>query len=204
MTVRFTVAIAIAAGLAGGLMSRYLTPAVVFAQNSPQVTREAPDNIPQHPPAGAVDAATAEVRRQYRAFLEEGLKYAEEEWDFISKQYVQKTISYRDTYEPQEELVRCKARLAAFDAGLIPPLPAGPGTPAALAARTEYRDILQAEVQFEALHLDATRTEYSLGNGSHGDVVAAQARLVDAKLELAALDAGFAQPPASAPARVGK
>jgi hypothetical protein len=201
---RFTVAIAIAAGLAGGLMSRYLTPAIVFAQNSPQVTREVPYNIPQQPPAGAVDAATAEARQQYRAILEEGLKYAQEEWDFIQKQYVQKAIPYRDTYEPQVELGRCKARLAAFDAGLIPPLPAGPGTPAALAARTEYRSILQAAVQFASLNLDATRTEYNLAHASHADLVAAQVRLADAKLELAALDAGFAQPPASAPTRVGK
>lgn len=185
MTMRFTVAIAIAAGLAGGLMSRYLTPAIVFAQNSPQVT-------------------TAEARQQYRAILEEGLRYAQEEWDFIQKQYGQRAIPYRDTYEPQVELGRCKARLAAFDAGLIPPLPAGPGTPAARAARTEYRNILQAAVQFASLNLDATRTEYNLARASHADLVAAQAGLVDAKLELAALEAGFAQPPASAPTRVGR
>jgi hypothetical protein len=37
---RLTIAIAVAAGLAGGLISRYLTPAVVFAQDQPQVTQE--------------------------------------------------------------------------------------------------------------------------------------------------------------------
>ena len=154
--------------------------------------------IPQQPAAGAVDAATAEARRQYRAILEEGFKYAQEEWDFIAKQYEQKAISYLDTYEPQEQLARFKGRLAAFDAGLIPPLPAGSGTLAALAARAEYRNLLQVEVRFASLNLDATRTKYNLAAATRQEVAEAQMKLVDAKLELAALDAGFAQAPAPA------
>jgi tetratricopeptide (TPR) repeat protein len=154
--------------------------------------------IPQKEPAGAVDAATAEARQRYRAILEEGLKYAEEEWDFISQQYQQKAITYLETYEAQEQIARFKGRLAAFDAGLIPPLPAGPGTPAALAARKEYRASLLVADHFASLRLDATRAKQKLGTASQGDVVTAQIKLVDADLELAALDAGFAQPPGAA------
>jgi tetratricopeptide (TPR) repeat protein len=154
--------------------------------------------IPQPPPAGAVDAATAEARRRYRAILEEGFKYAEEEWDFISQQYEKKAITYLDTYEPQVQLARFKGRLAAFDAGLIPPLPAGPGTPAALAARAEYRGMLQATAHFASLELDATRITYNLAAASRGDVAEAEIKLVEANLEVAALDAGFAQPPTPA------
>ncbi len=40
MSRRLTVLIALAAGLAGGLLSRYLVTPVVFAQNQPQVTKE--------------------------------------------------------------------------------------------------------------------------------------------------------------------
>ena len=41
-------------------------------------------------------------------------------------------------------------------------------------------------------------TKYSLGESIQEEVVLAQIKLLDAKLELAALDAGFAQPPAPA------
>jgi hypothetical protein len=154
--------------------------------------------IAPEPAAGAVDAATAEARRKYRAILEEGFKYAQEEWDFISEQYEKKAISYLDTYEPQVQLARFKGRIAAFDAGLIPPLPAGPGTPAALAARTEYRNMLLATVHLASLDLDAMRIKYNIAAATRQEVVEAQMKLVDAELELAALDAGFAQPPTSA------
>jgi tetratricopeptide (TPR) repeat protein len=157
--------------------------------------------IPQQQTAGPVSAATAEARRKYREILQEGINAAQFNWDFIHKQYSLGAVSVLDTYEAQEELVRRQSRLAAFDAGLTPQAPAGPRTPAALAARARYKASLQTEVDFAGKNLDAVHTKYSLGIASQEDVVAAESKLFDAQLELAALDAGFAQPPSAAKAR---
>jgi tetratricopeptide (TPR) repeat protein len=160
--------------------------------------------IPQAQAAGSVSAATAEARRKYREILEEGIKAAQFNWDFIHKQYLLGAISVLDTYEPQEELARFQSRLAAFDAGLTPQAPTGPRTTAALAARARYRASLETEVDFAGKNLDAVHTRYSLGDATQQEVAAAQVKVLDAKLELAALDAGFAQPPTAAPARAGQ
>jgi tetratricopeptide (TPR) repeat protein len=153
-------------------------------------------NMPQPEAARPVSAATAEARRRYRATLEEGVKYAQEDWDFIHQQFRLGAIIELDTYGAQEELARLQGRLAAFDAGLTPQLPAGPRTPAALAARTQYRAFLQTEVDYAAKDLQAVQIKWSLGTAIRQEILGAQIKLVDAKLELAALDAGFSQPPA--------
>ena len=157
--------------------------------------------IPQQQAAGPVDPATAEARRRYRAVLQEGVQAAQSNWDFVQKQYSLGALSILDTYEPQAQLAKLKSRLAAFDAGLTPQLPAGPRTPEALAARARYKTSLQTEVDFAAKNLLAMHTEYELGAIRQRDVIEAQIKLTDAKLDLAALDAGLAQPPNAAPAR---
>jgi len=153
--------------------------------------------IPQQPAAGAVDSATAEARRQYRAILLEGIKAAQEDCDFVQGQFKMGAISELDTFDAQAELARFQSRLAAFDAGLTPQLPPGPRTPAALAARARYKATLQTEVGFAEKNLLAVHVKFSLGVAGRQDVAAAQIKLADAKLELAALDAGFAQPPST-------
>jgi tetratricopeptide (TPR) repeat protein len=160
--------------------------------------------IPQQQATGSVSAATVAARRKYRELLQEQMNYAQSNWDFIGKQYQLGAISIQDTYEPQAQLAKYKSRLAAFDAGLTPQLPAGSGAPEALSARAQYRALLQVEVDLAAKNVDSVRRLYSLGSAYQQDVAAAQMKLVDAQLELAALDAGLSQPPTPAPARTGQ
>ncbi len=157
--------------------------------------------IPQQPAAGPVDAATAEARRRYRALLEEEIQEFQHNVDFVQQQYRLGAISVLDTYDVQADLARLKSRLAAFDAGLIPPAPPCARTPAALAACAQYRALLQAEIDYATKDLDAEQQKYKLGLDPFQYVVDAERKLADAKLAMAALDGGLAQPPAAAPAR---
>jgi hypothetical protein len=58
--------------------------------------------------------------------------------------------------------------------------------------------LLQVEVDFAAKNFDEMRRAHSLGSAHQNDVVAAQMKLADAQLELAALDAGLAVQPTAA------
>jgi tetratricopeptide (TPR) repeat protein len=154
--------------------------------------------IPQQQAAVPVDPATAEARRRYRALLQERIQGAEMQMDFIHKQYQLGAVSLLAMYEPQAQLARFQGQLAAFDAGLTPQLPAGSRTPEALAARAQYKAFLQTEIDYAAKNVDGMHREYELGAVQQRDIVDAQVKLVDAKLELAAVDAGLAVQPATA------
>ena len=154
--------------------------------------------IPQQQAAGPVDPATAVARRRYRALLQERIQGAETQVNFIHKQYQLGAVSTLATYEQQAQLARFQGQLAAFDAGLTPQLPAGARTLEVLAARAQYKEFLQTEIDYAAKNLDAMHKEYELGTVQQRDVVDAQVKLVDAKLELAAVDAGLAVQPATA------
>jgi tetratricopeptide (TPR) repeat protein len=157
--------------------------------------------IPQPQTAGPIDPATAEARKRYRAILEEEIQDFQKIVDFVHQQVLLGAVAVQDTYDVQADLARLKSRLAAFDAGLIPQAPAGARTPEALAARAQYRALLQTEVDYAAKDLERERERYKLGAESLQSVVDAQHKLAEAKLEMAALEAGLAQPPNPAPAQ---
>ena len=115
--------------------------------------------------------------------------------DFIHKKYELGVALVLDVNRVQADLARSESRLAAFDAGLVPPAPAGVRTQAALEARAQYRALLQKEVDFAATEVQAAQRNYNLGKEGLEGVTDAQIKVIEAKLKLAALDAGLEQPP---------
>jgi tetratricopeptide (TPR) repeat protein len=160
--------------------------------------------VAQQQAANPVDPATAEARRRYRALLEEEIQAFHKHGDFVRKRYELGTALELDVNRVQADLAGLQSRLAAFDAGLVPEAPAGVRTKAALAARAQYRALLQTEVDYAAKEVQAAEWKYNLGKERPEGVLDAQIKLLEAKLKVAALDAGLAQPPNSAAARQGQ
>jgi tetratricopeptide (TPR) repeat protein len=147
--------------------------------------------------AGPVDPAV-DARHRYRALLEEEIQVFHNYVDFIQKQYELGMTSTVYLNHVRGDLARVESRLAAFDAGMIPQVPAGVRTQAALAVRAQYRMLLQTAVDYAVKDLEAAQEKYNLGMVSTQQVIDARMRVIEAKLGLAAFDAGLAQPQGAA------
>jgi hypothetical protein len=145
--------------------------------------------IPAAAGAGAVDADATEARRQYRGLLQQGIRAAQDELSLTEEM---KASNYR----PQADLANLRAEMAALDAGPAPKLPAA-GTPAA-ASRARYRLALDAAVDDANRKVQGLREKFKRGTVAHIDVIDAQNKVLYARIKLAAVVAGLAQPPAPA------
>lgn len=152
-----------------------------FAQNAQQRTSDTSSRTPE------------QWRSEYRKALQDRLTAASGYFDYVKKQ--NELGIPVDLLGTERLALEMDRDLAAFDAGMIAERPRQSLTPAMTQARERYRQMAKRDIELSEQIYEKALKSYQLGSNQQVDLIKAQLRFANSKLEILAFEAGLELPP---------
>ena len=134
-------------------------------------------------------------RGEYRKILAERVDTARASLEYSRQRQQLGAATDTEVYEAESMAVATERAVAAFDGGLIAELPRQSLAAASTDARDRYRTLTKRAVDIAEQEYRRLVEQRGLGMNNVREILEAQLRWMDLRLELAAFEAGLELPP---------